>query len=94
MVVMSTFSFAYNFTNPYLTDLPGMAFMILFLLFLVQRRFWPALICLVVSLGFRETAIVLSPLFLLVFNFKRSVLAGILALAAYVVPKIILTGHL
>lgn len=87
-----SFSFAYNFTNPFLTDLPALAALMAALLFINQQRFIPAVAFFATSIFFRETAIVLSPLFFLFKSWKTLLTAFFIISAAYFFPKLIIGG--
>jgi hypothetical protein len=88
----TSFAFAYNFNNPYLTDLPAMALLILFLIALKKEKFNLALISCCISLLFRESIAALVPMFFLFFSFRKSVFASILATVTYVTPKFLIAG--
>jgi hypothetical protein len=92
VAVSTSFAFAYNFNNPYLTDLPAMASMILFLVALKKEKFNLALISCCVSLLFRESIAALVPMFFLFFSFRKSVLASFIAAATYATPKFLIAG--
>lgn len=92
VAVSTSFSFAYNFNNPYLTDLPAMASLILFLVALKKEKFNLALISCCVSLLFRESIAALVPMFFLFFSFRKSVFASFLAAVTYAGPKFLIAG--
>lgn len=94
IMFMPSFSSAYNFTNPYLTDLSGMATLTIFLYQIFKFRYFSSLFFISLSLLFRESAIIFLPLFFIVFNFKKSVLAILLISLIYIVPKIIISGSI
>ena len=93
-IFFSTYSLAYNFTNPFLTDLPALASMIMFIYSVFKYQFITALIWFVVSLLFRETIIVLIPLFFFIFPIKKCIFAITLSLLSYLLPKIIISGNI
>ena len=90
--IFGSFSFSYNFTNPYLTDLPGLAFLTLFIISVQNRNFYNAIIFMAISLFFRETGIVLLPLFLMAFRKKLAITGIFISILAYVGPKIYIAG--
>lgn len=92
-IFFSTYSLAYNFTNPFLADLPALASMILFIYSVIKNQFITSLFWFIISLLFRETIIVLVPLFL-IFSFKEAIFATMLALLVYLLPKIIISGNI
>lgn len=89
----TSFAFAYNFNNPYLTDLPAMASLILFLIALKKEKFNLALISCCISLLFRESIAALVPMFFLFFSFRKSVFASTLAAVTYATPKFLIAGE-
>ena len=93
IAVCSSFVFVYNFSNPYLTDLPAMASLVFFLAALQRQKFYLTLIFCCISLLFRESIVVLIPMFFLFFNFCKSVCASILAACTYIAPKILIAGN-
>jgi hypothetical protein len=92
-IFFSTYCVAYNFTNPFLTDLPALATMIFYINSIIKLRFVSSLLWLGSSLLFRETAIVLVPLFFITFSLKKSIFASFLILLIYIVPKLIISGN-
>lgn len=91
-IFFSTYSVAYNFTNPFLTDLPALATMIFFINSIIKFQFITSLFWFVSSLLFRETIIVLAPLFLITFSLKKSISACVFILLTYTVPKLVISG--
>ena len=94
VIFFSTYSLAYNFTNPFLTDLPALATMILFINSIIKYRYLSCLLFFAASLLFRETIIVLLPLFFLTFSLKKSMLAMFFGLFIYFIPKLIIAGDI
>ena len=92
LVFNFSFSVAYNFNNPYLTDLPAMATIIFYIYSMIKSRFVASLFWISISLLFRETAIVLWPLFFIRFSIIQSVLATFVILIIYFLPKLIIVG--
>lgn len=88
----TSFAFAYNFNNPYLTDLPAMASLILFLVALKKEKFYLALISCCTSILFRETIAPLVPMFFLFFDFRKSIFASFIAALTYAIPKFLIAG--
>lgn len=93
-IFFSTYSLAYNFTNPFLTDLPALASMVLFIYSVINNQFITSLFWFIISLLFRETVIVLVPLFFFIFSFKEATFATMLVLLGYLLPKIIISGNI
>ena len=89
-----TFSVAYNFTNLYLTDLPGMCTMTIYLFSIINKRYYSSLFWMGTSLLFRETAIVFLPLFFITFSKKKIVFASLFALTIYIIPKLIISQNI
>ena len=92
-IFSSTYCMAYNFTNPFLTDLPALATMIFYINSIIKLRFVSSLLWLGSSLLFRETAIVLVPLFFITFYLKKNIFASLLILLIYIVPKLIISDN-
>jgi hypothetical protein len=93
-IFFSTYSVAYNFTNPFLTDLPALATMIFYINSIIKLRFVSSLFWLGSSLLFRETAIVLLPLFFITFSLKKNIFASFLILLIYTIPKLLISGDI
>ena len=93
-IISSTYSVAYNFTNPFLTDLPALVGIIFYINSIIKFRFISSLFWFSVSLLFRETAIVLIPLFLITFSLKKNIFACIFILLIYILPKLIISGNI
>ena len=93
-IFFSTYSVAYNFTNPFLTDLPALATMIFFINSIIKLQFVTSLFWFVSSLLFRETIIVLAPLFLITFSLKKSISACVFILLIYTIPKLLISGDI
>lgn len=93
-IFFSTYSVAYNFTNPFLTDLPALATMIFFINSIIKFQFASSLFWFVSSLLFRETIIVLAPLFFITFSLKKSISACIFILLIYTIPKFLISGDI
>jgi len=93
-IFFPTYSLAYNFTNPFLADLPALASIVLFIYSVIKYQFKTSLFWFVVSLLFRETIIVLIPLFFFVFPFKKCLFVTTLSLFTYLLPKIIISGDI
>ena len=93
-IFFSTYSVAYNFTNPFLTDLPALATMIFFINSIIKFQFVTSLFWFVSSLLFRETIIVLAPLFFITFSLKKSISACIFILLIYTIPKFLISGDI
>lgn len=93
-IFFSTYSVAYNFTNPFLTDLPALATMIFFINSIIKFQFVTSLFWFVSSLLFRETIIVLAPLFLITFSLKKSISACVFILLIYTIPKLLISGDI
>jgi len=93
-IFFSSYSLAYNFTNPFLTDLPAFATMIFFINSIIKYRFVTSLLWFTLSLLFRETIIVLAPLFLITFSLKKSISACVFILLIYTIPKLVISGDI
>lgn len=93
-IFFSTYSVAYNFTNPFLTDLPALATMIFFINSIIKFQFVTSLFWFVLSLLFRETIIVMAPLFLITFSLKKSIFGCVFILLIYTIPKLIIAGDI
>ena len=93
-ILLFTFSVSYNFTNPYLTDVPGMLTLVIFVISIFKFRYYSSLFWIVISLLFRETAVVLAPLFFLTFSKKKAVFASVIIILVYAVPKLIIAGSI
>lgn len=89
-----TFSVAYNFTNLYLTDLSGLCTITIYLLSIINKRYYASLFWMGTSLLFRETAIVFLPLFFIAFSKKKIVFALMFALSIYIIPKLIISQNI
>ena len=93
-IFFSTYSVAYNFTNPFLTDLPALATIIFFINSIIKFQFVTSLFWFVSSLLFRETIIVLAPLFLITFSLKKNISACVFILLIYTIPKLLISGYI
>lgn len=93
-IFFSTYSLAYNFSNPYLVDLPALATITLFIYSIIKHRFITSLFWFISSLLFRETAIVLIPLFFFTFSSKKAIFVSILSILVYSIPKLIISGDI
>jgi hypothetical protein len=89
-----TLSVAYNFTNLYLTDLPGMCCMTIYLYSIINKRYYSSLFWMGTSLLFRETAIVFLPLFFIIFSKRKIIFASLFALIIYIIPKLIISQNI
>ena len=92
IIFFSCFSFSYNFTNFYLTDLPALTTIVLFLLSIIRKSYFYSLFWIVLSLLIRETAIIFAPIFFFTFSSKKSIFSILIIILVYILPKVIISG--
>jgi len=91
-IFLSCFSVSYNFTNFYLTDLPALTTITLFLISIIRKSYFQSLFWISLSLLIRESAIIFAPIFFIIFSTKKSIFSTLIIILIYVLPKVIISG--
>lgn len=91
--LFTTSAHLYNYHNPYLTDALALAALFAMFAMLVKRSFSGFMASLVVGVLARETIIFLSPIWLMTKEWRKGAAAILIAIIAFVVPRLALSAH-